>query len=832
MKKPSFGAGGIQGALVRHVEKIVFGACVTLFLLLTYVGFSLKGYTKVPQQVRELADQARANVDRDTWENIQNDPERVTLTKYSESVKEGNVPTVGNLYPYNQPLNPFIPRPLVKRKDPQLFPPVQLIVRAINAPVAFRNEAELPDRLAELKTATVGPQKPKTERRSNNRRGGFPASGPGAGGFMPPGEEGDGGAGGLAGPDGAGGAGGLAGPGGFEGGGIGGGSTPRVFRKPEGWRPGGAFGAGGMMGGGMMGGMGNGMRSGPGGLGPPPGGEPDGGPMGPGSGPGSGNVPPSEILSKPSHIVCVLALIPYEKELDEYKHVLENAVGYDPRRDQPNYVAVVVERAEVPADPSAELAWTKVGSTNDAFKEVAKWAGTVEETANPLYVLPRTSMPIPPIMLRDVDEFVDHPEIPRKHQQLASNTPGNTGPQPPDSGDAEGDIPGSDVPSGRLPGMGGGYPGMPSGPGGGAGIPGMPSGPGGGAGIPGMPGGEGDGGAGLAGPSGGGMAGGMMSGPGGMMGGMGGMGGMSYGGMQVTSEFKLLRFFDFTAEPGKEYKYRVQVLVEDPNHPQDRMMDVSARMLADDVASRVADLQSKEPKDGARQQFFRRSDWSEASEAVRLPLPERFYVGPTVKAGLVSHKNGAQMSRDWHVVKTASVVWDETWGIDVAVEKDAFGGGVLNQKGDIEAVHPLNLEFKILKDYDLRANSVLVDVRGGETVGGEKSDPLLAPNECVFLDSEGNIVVRNEIADLDAYRRYAFVEDEPSSDMGSGGMPGMGGPGEPGGMGGPGGMMPSGPGGMPGGMFPSGPGGGAGKGKNNSGGGGGGRGGGRRGSGS
>jgi hypothetical protein len=121
---------------------------------------------------------------------------------------------------------------------------------------------------------------------------------------------------------------------------------------------------------------------------------------------------------------------------------------------------------------------------------------------------------------------------------------------------------------------------------------------------------------------------------------------------------------------------------------------------------------------------------------------------------------------------------------------------VMNAKGDIEVPHPLTLTFKKIKDYDFRGDIVIADIRGGETVGGERTAPLYSPIECAAIDARGRLVVRNEIDDLDLYRRHAYIEDTTttsSGEMGSGAPAGMMGPPDPGtlGTGGTGGTGPT-----------------------------------------
>lgn len=802
--KITLSADAVQGWFVKHVEKIAFGLCVLLFALFMLLGVRTSGYKETPKQVRDRASTTKQRVEQtDPWDSIKDSPERVTLTRYSEVVKEGNVPTEGGLYAYTQPLNPFVPRPLVKRQDPKLFPPVKLIVRGMNAAIAIRNAKELPDRLGELKTVKVEPPKPKPSR--EERRSGRGMSVPPGYGdeFSGMGDSGSDAEGGIPffgeGPS----------PPTFGGGSspLGGAASggPKIFLRPDGWRPSGLVGS--MTGSGLMSGM-------PGLAGPPSGaGIP--GVSGSTSGLRSST---STILTKPSRIIVVLALIEYEKQLDEFKTKFENAVGYDPRRDRPNYVAIAVERAEVPSDPNAPFVWQQVGSTATAFREVQEWAGVYDEVAHPLYTLPRTSLPIPPILLRDVEEFVSHPEIPRKTEQLVQQTPtGPNMPQQPTGAEGDSDVP-SDVPRGQFPRMPGvpGYSMPPGYPGGGTsggfpasglppGTPGLAGGPGvvGGPGVPSVPPGYspyGGGAEGMESDAAGGLAPGMAGGIPGMAGpGMSGM----YPGMvatETTTKYKLVRFFDFTAEPGKVYRYRVQLLIEDPNHPENPALDVSPRMLTDEVAKRVAEVQAKEPQQGRRQHFYLRTEWSEPSEPVSLEPASRFYLGPVARSNVIPHKNGALLWREPLTVDTAVIRWDADWAVDVPVMQSMIPGRVANElQRPVEVVHPISLEFKQLEKYDFLSDCMLVDVRGGEKVGSEGLNTLWSPTEAVFLDSQGNLVVRNEIDDMDGYRRYTFADEgatsTSSSASGAAMPPGMPGGMEPGGLA-PGGMFP--PSGMPG----------------------------------
>ncbi|MFN9911359.1 MAG: hypothetical protein ACK53L_02175, partial [Pirellulaceae bacterium] len=184
-------------------------------------------------------------------------------------------------------------------------------------------------------------------------------------------------------------------------------------------------------------------------------------------------------------------------------------------------------------------------------------------------------MPIPPVLLKDYTAFASHSEVP-KAGEVGSGPSGGRGGF---FGNGEGD---SDQ-GGDFGGFGGN--GEPGGEGGFAGAPGGKFSGGGGA-PPGK-------------FSGGGVS---AGGPGGKFGGSagppGGGGKFSFGGnsggpnAQATQElpvqlvdtkYKLVRFYDFEAKPNRSYRYRVRLLMYDPNFPQ--AASLQPRSSALDVGS-------------------------------------------------------------------------------------------------------------------------------------------------------------------------------------------------------------------------------------------------------
>ena len=154
------------------------------------------------------------------------------------------------------------------------------------------------------------------------------------------------------------------------------------------------------------------------------------------------------------------------------------------------------------------------------------------------------------------------------------------------------------------------------------------------------------------------------------------------------------------------------------------------------------------------------------------------------------------------------VVQDDKKAVDVPAKWELFKGSAVNfTLPEVEVIHPALGEKRKIEKYSFQTNAVVADMRGGEeipVVTGEHSTPLKAPGEILFVDSAGNMIVRDEVDDIEYFHRFIGPEEhkdttrkKPNDD-----------PGDPfGGM-----MMPGGPGGVPGGGpmmpgMPSGPGG-------------------------
>jgi hypothetical protein len=402
------------------------------------------------------------------------------------------------------------------------------------------------------------------------------------------------------------------------------------------------------------------------------------------------------------------------------------------------------------------------------------------DIVDPTYLDPKLTHPAPPFMQHDVWQLLTHADVP-----LASQVSNNYGgadsmmfPGAPKAGATEAP-PTSDLPV--LPGVnfGGAGDGYGSGMDGGAGRGG---GPGmGGMGMPRMPGmggmGMGSGmGSGMGG-SGMGMGGGGNYGGGGYdEGGYGSGGGYGYGGMGAAlapPKYKLIRFTDHHVEVGKHYRYRVKVLLNDPNHPSYGMVQPTLASLDEKVRARIKALDAADaakPKLASgmpNRTFWVESDWSEPSEVVTLPSTRQYFAGAVEQPATVEVVPGKpKVPNNQPKGKLLANVWDAEKVVDVPTEVDVYRGSLLNFEQDAKVIHPITHEVVDLTKYNFQTDAIVADMEGGEVIPplDRKNDkPLTAPGEMLIFDASGNLHVQNETDDIDSFRRYLLPKEDPKA---------------------------------------------------------------------
>jgi len=270
--------------------------------------------------------------------------------------------------------------------------------------------------------------------------------------------------------------------------------------------------------------------------------------------------------------------------------------------------------------------------------------------------------------------------------------------------------------------------------------------------------------------------------------------------MDALVKYKLVRFVDQKIEKGHKYRYRIRVVVEDPNYPSDLYQTPSLAGLDPDAQTRVRALEAVDAKSGKAKSVNLYSGWSPASEVVTLPPAEWFYAG-SVEPETVAPLAGGEGIKYMNFArpqgaKALVVVQDDKKAVDVPAKWDLFKGSAINFTvlPEVSVIHPALGEKRKVEKYSFQTNAVVADMRGGEdipVVTGEHSNPMKAPGEILFVDAAGNMHVRDEVDDIEYFHRFIGPEEpkettkkkpdeggNPFEGMmqgaGAGGIPGMG----------------------------------------------------------
>jgi hypothetical protein len=275
--------------------------------------------------------------------------------------------------------------------------------------------------------------------------------------------------------------------------------------------------------------------------------------------------------------------------------------------------------------------------------------------------------------------------------------------------------------------------------------------------------------------------------------------GMGYdSGLAPPPKYKLIRFTDTTVEPGRKYRYRLKVLLHDPNHPAPSYVAPSLSSLHQDVRERIKKLDSSV--------FYVASEWSEPSPVAELPAPDQYFAGSVTQPAAHSLVPGKPLVpvTTHPTGKSLVVVWDGTKVVDVAAEVDVHRGSVFNFIKDVHVIHPVDHSIVEVAEFLFSTNAIVADLAGGEEIpklDKQRSEPpLIAPGEILIIDGKGRLHVTNETDDIEGFRRFLVAdppeEPQPSTPEGDAGefgdilgmpMPGGRPPGTgPGGPGGPG----------------------------------------------
>lgn len=445
---------------------------------------------------------------------------------------------------------------------------------------------------------------------------------------------------------------------------------------------------------------------------------------------------------------CVVAKVPIREQLTLYQDLFEKARGYDVGHDFPQYLGFFVERAEVL--PGKELEWQRVPLYDGQPKSIAAnsplsigphhavsmsvveklhaaaaqfWAGGgPPEVVDERFMERVLTLPLPPLVGRDWGSQATHPDIQlnlppleEEAEQLVTLT---TEQQPStmasEFGSWTSTMPAG--PRGFATGSGGYAPrlgGMsPEGYGPDsrrfAGRPGEVSGS--------YRSGVGDG---------------------------------RTAGLHTTLprgvDYYVLRFFDYTVKPCKNYRYRVKLVIADPNY------NMSTNTLAPAVLDRQA--RSAKTNRGRKPTFRITEAWSDPSPTVGIPI------GGSIRLADVKVPSADKFNDEPSVgLLIEAFALDENGNaIQAGIEeKDCRRGYVANLVKDTEYVGPGYIDTQ--EKFQFITGTTLLDMDGGTKLTRDFS----APARILLMGPAGQLYIRNEAEDKPFVEHHRLLFEKPN----------------------------------------------------------------------
>lgn len=456
--------------------------------------------------------------------------------------------------------------------------------------------------------------------------------------------------------------------------------------------------------------------------------------------------------------VVLTGLVPVQDQFQAMQDYFKTAQVRTPD-DVPVYVGYQVQRTEVSAtDAGQPVDWSKSetfysgASISTAMASWGQSSYMAQELVEQKFVNKAVGFPLPPLVDRTWDESVVHePEIRLVSRESQMYPPQGAAPTEDEAIDDPYRV--------RDPGSQYGVPGMQyGGPAAQYGVPGTRYD---GAG-PRYDGGRGE------------YDGRMMSGYAVPGAGRYGPGGYN----QAATDYYLFRFFDFNVEPGKRYRYRVRLVLMNPNRA------VEDRYLSEEVLTKkrpIVERSEKKAEDNAaeaaaimREWFIVESDdWSEPSDVISVPRDSRLLVvsvqppprpaaDPTGKVMLISwvQNLGIEAYKELGVGRGKVANFSGRFPENTAQPRakkaarrpsgeydGAYDGGY--QPPERMAVDALVQEAPLV---DYLTDTLVLDLNGGERIPG--NDGLKRPGAMLLLDPDGNLVVRHELDDLAEYAEF------------------------------------------------------------------------------
>lgn len=160
-----------------------------------------------------------------------------------------------------------------------------------------------------------------------------------------------------------------------------------------------------------------------------------------------------------------------------------------------------------------------------------------------------------------------------------------------------------------------------------------------------------------------------------------------------------------------------------------------------------------------------RSDYSKPSNVVTIGGEKRadFFAGKVVPRKTTRiDSNYVEIGEP--IANVVAADWDPELGTRLPANREASRSDVLTFNADVHLLHPIDWSVRKVEDAEIKTDAVVVDIMGGTEVRDLSSSrsPIKynVPGEVLVMTADGDLTVRNDIADKMDYFLTLLQEDE------------------------------------------------------------------------
>ena len=414
--------------------------------------------------------------------------------------------------------------------------------------------------------------------------------------------------------------------------------------------------------------------------------------------------------------VIIVGKAPYKKQIDAFDNVLRMAEGSSPDRDKPNWLGVEVERASLESpgatvDP-ATLKWKSV-NMRELQQFMDTWPKTMEEVVAEEYVDARSgsdasveqiAAPLAPLVGENWGRRAAHPDFPlsrRLTELMEAEADAADEARPPIRGEADESTANDDGAADSEVKDNDGSTDSPIPMADGADEESSPRR----AARKALPSGKRDREGRSADPN-------------------------------LTPDYRLFRFIDYSATPGQTYVYRVRLKLANPNY---------------NVAARYLD----KPEMAKQKVVF--TEWSESTPAISVPKPAG------VLAGTIKEVTDSRSRRGKAEPHLMLYTLDAKTGRQVGGELPLERGLLANGKLTGSWVDPSdNTMYELSEKAEFKTDALVLDFQGGRN-RGRVSDKVYEPLAVLVRNADGQMAVRLEADDVESVNRFTLPPEPEES---------------------------------------------------------------------